>query len=115
MSYSDKSDFERERDRLVAEIAENLGKCVTSVNQLNRHIENVTQVGGGFDAVHSLWSQFEGVMASSGSYADAEQQPDPILARQGDETARLPAGLAPGGGETLLMPGGTAQSGEATA
>ncbi|CEQ41984.1 hypothetical protein JCM21900_004844 [Sporobolomyces salmonicolor] len=101
MSYSDKSDFERERDRLVSEIAENLGKCVTAVNQLNRNIENVAQVGGGFDAVHALWAQFQQVMASGTS---VEQQPDPILHRSNDETARLPAGLAPGGGETLLMP-----------
>ncbi|BGO92176.1 hypothetical protein NBRC10512_000907 [Rhodotorula toruloides] len=102
MSGSTRSDFERERDRLVAEIAENLGKCVTAVNQLNRNIENVTQVGGGFDAVHHLWTSFQQVMAN-GSYAEAEQRPEPILGRSNDETIKLPAGLAPGGGESLYQ------------
>ncbi|GAA6002890.1 hypothetical protein JCM10207_001884 [Rhodosporidiobolus poonsookiae] len=99
MSYADKSEFERERDRLVAEIAENLGKCLTATNQLNRNIENVVQVGTGFDAVHSLWTQFQSVV--EGSYATAEEPPNPILGRN-DETLRLPAGLAPGGGEDVL-------------
>ncbi|GAA6032555.1 hypothetical protein JCM8097_004813 [Rhodosporidiobolus ruineniae] len=100
MSLVDKSDFERERDRLVADIADSLGKTITAVNQLNRNIENVTAAGSGVDAVHDLWSQFQDVM-QSGSYADAEEQPNPILPRH-DDTVRLPAGLAPGGGETAL-------------
>ncbi|BGP00243.1 hypothetical protein RTG_01951 [Rhodotorula toruloides ATCC 204091] len=113
MSGSTRSDFERERDRLIAEIAENLGKCVTAVNQLNRNIENVTQVGGGFDAVHHLWASFQQVMAN-GSYAEAEQRPEPILGRSNDETIKLPAGLAPGGGESLYQSVGPgAAAGEA--
>ncbi|GAA5836639.1 hypothetical protein JCM11251_002684 [Rhodosporidiobolus azoricus] len=99
MSYADKSDFERERDRLEAEIAESLSKSVNAVNQLNRNIENVLHVSGGLEAVHNLWSQFQDVM-QSGSYADAEEPPEPILARN-DDTIRLPAGLTPGGGETV--------------
>ena len=78
------SDFERERDRLIGEISEasgpcrvsigiqtdqgtpqNLAKCVTSVNQLNRNIESVTIVGAGFEPVHHLWKQFETVMGAS--------------------------------------------------
>lgn len=92
MSYADKTEFERERDRLIAEIAEvsrssadrdalqptrrvrlltpvarlqNLAKCCSSVNQLNRNIENVIEVGKGFDSVHDLWQQFETVMTGS--------------------------------------------------
>jgi hypothetical protein len=51
-------------------LPQNLGKCVSAVNQLNRNIENVTQVGDGIEPVHNLWSQFQDVM-QSGSYADA--------------------------------------------
>ncbi|TNY19433.1 DASH complex subunit Dad1-domain-containing protein [Rhodotorula diobovata] len=108
MSYSDRSDFDRERDRLIAEIADNLTKCLNSVNQLNRNIENVTAVGN-FESVHDLWSQFQDVVAR-GSYDEAVQQPDPILqsSRAHDEAPRLPPpGGAPGGGE--MVQGGEAQ------
>ncbi|POY71134.1 hypothetical protein BMF94_5891 [Rhodotorula taiwanensis] len=95
--------FERERDRLVAEIAENLGKCVTAVNQLNRNIENVTSVDDGFSSVYDTWSRFQQALAN-GSYADAEQPAPPqLLARENDETIRLPPGIAPGRGETLQL------------
>ncbi|BGP40862.1 hypothetical protein JCM10450v2_004866 [Rhodotorula kratochvilovae] len=101
MSYSDRSDFERERDKLIAEVADNLTKCLNSVNQLNRNIENVTAVGN-FESVHDLWSQFQDVVAR-GSYDEAVQQPDPILksSRAHDDTVRLPPGVAPGGGEIV--------------
>ncbi|GAA5977906.1 hypothetical protein JCM11641_004325 [Rhodosporidiobolus odoratus] len=100
MSPQDQSDFGRERQRLIGEVAENLAKCITSLNQLNRNIEDTAAVGKGFDAVHSLWTQFADVM-QSGSTADADEQPNPILPRN-DETIRLPAGLAPGGGQDAL-------------
>ncbi|GAA6051469.1 hypothetical protein JCM3770_004547 [Rhodotorula araucariae] len=99
MSYADRSDFDRERDRLIAEIADNLTKCLNSVNQLNRNIENVTAVGN-FESVHDLWSQFQDVVAR-GSFDDAVQQPDPILkaSRAQDETVRVTPGIVSGGGE----------------
>ncbi|GAA5934805.1 Dad1p [Sporobolomyces koalae] len=94
---SERSDFERERDRLVAEIAESLGKCVTSVNQLNRNIETVNSVGQGFDSVSNLWNQFSQVMYQSNEEAI---KPERILERQDAE--RLPAGVVPGGGDPIL-------------
>ncbi|GAA6017184.1 hypothetical protein JCM8202_005937 [Rhodotorula sphaerocarpa] len=99
MSAPASAAFERERDRLVAEIAENLGKCVTAVNQLNRNIENVTSVDNGFSSVYDTWSSFQQALAS-GSYAD--QAPPRLLARDNDGTVRLPPGIAPGRGETVL-------------
>ncbi|SCV69837.1 BQ2448_1231 [Microbotryum intermedium] len=99
--------FERERSRLVAEIAE-ATKCVTSVNALNRNIENVISVGSGFEPVHALWTQFQTVMLN-GSVANAEttREERPILAPHFpsgvDQQAILPHGLAPGQGETALL------------
>lgn len=49
---------------------QNLGKCVTAVNQLNRNIEDVTSVDGGFSAVYSTWSRFQRAL-ETGSYADS--------------------------------------------
>ncbi|KAK4054193.1 hypothetical protein OIV83_001219 [Microbotryomycetes sp. JL201] len=104
MSPPDRSPFERERDRLVAEIAENLAKCCSSVNQLNRNMDNVVEVGRGFDAVHDLWKQFETVMANGVGPEDAAR--DGILPRDlpegTDEAAVLPKFLAPGGGDNVL-------------
>ncbi|GAA5988053.1 hypothetical protein JCM10908_002045 [Rhodotorula pacifica] len=101
MTTLDTTAFERERDKLVAEIAENLGKCVTAVNALNRNIENVTSVDGGFSAVYSTWSKFQQAL-ETGSFADRDQPPPEILARENDETVRLLVGIAPGRGETVL-------------
>ena len=102
------SDFERERDRLISEIAEastpgrvsqdlqpdhssqqNLAKCVTSVNQLNRNIENVTTVGAGFEPVHHLWKQFENVMGTSSAVS-------PLRMSVGGASADLPGFRYPG-------------------
>jgi hypothetical protein len=38
---------------------------VTNLNLLNRNIENVAVVGQGFEPVHTLWKQFEAVMANA--------------------------------------------------
>jgi len=35
------------------------------MNLLNRNIENVAVVGQGFEPVHTLWTQFESVMANA--------------------------------------------------
>lgn len=101
------SEFERERDRLVAEIAENLAKCVTSVNQLNRNIEAVTTVGAGFEPVQHLWQQFERVMGTSSvaTATDQEKLLQPHLPAGTDATAVLPARVAPGGGEAVVLSG----------
>ncbi|BGP16970.1 hypothetical protein JCM10213_007416 [Rhodosporidiobolus nylandii] len=101
MSLADKTEFERERDRLIGEVADSLGKALNALNTLNRNIESTANVGEGFRSVHGLWSQFADVM-QSGSYTDAEEQPTPILPRN-DETIRLPAGLAPGGGDDAAL------------
>ncbi|KAI5479388.1 DASH complex, subunit Dad1 [Pseudohyphozyma bogoriensis] len=97
-----RADFESERARLVAEIAENLARCVTNVNQLNRNIENVSTVGAGFAPVHNLWKQFEAVMASMPL---PEQPQEPFLKSklppETDETAVVGAGVAPGGGAAV--------------
>ncbi len=89
----DPTEFTRERDILIAEVAEvccsplalltrltllrppaltpspapaqALGRCVTNLNLLNRNIENVAVVGQGFEPVHTLWKQFEAVMANA--------------------------------------------------
>lgn len=38
---------------------------MTNLNLLNRNIENVATVGQGFEPVHTLWKQFEAVMANA--------------------------------------------------
>ncbi|SGY13756.1 BQ5605_C010g05964 [Microbotryum silenes-dioicae] len=99
--------FERERSRLIAEIAE-ATKCVTSANALNRNIENVASVSSGFEPVHALWNQFQTVMlnGSVGNHETTRTEP-PILAPHFpsgvDGHAILPHGLAPGQGETALL------------
>ncbi|GAA5905815.1 Dad1p [Sporobolomyces salmoneus] len=98
---SERSDFERERDRLVAEIAESLAKAVTSVNQLNRNIESVNSVGQQFDSVSNLWTKFSQVMYQPVGSQEETIAPERILERDQDQQ-KLPAGVVPGGGDPIL-------------
>ncbi|GAA6012915.1 hypothetical protein JCM11491_006224 [Sporobolomyces phaffii] len=99
---SDRTEFERERDRLVAEIAESLGKCVSSVNQLNRNIESVNSVGQGFDSVSNLWNQFSQVMHQPAGSHEETAVPERYLEREHDAQSKVPAGVVPGGGDPVL-------------
>ncbi|KAL8291801.1 hypothetical protein RQP46_002059 [Phenoliferia psychrophenolica] len=96
------SDFERERDRLISEIAE-ASPPLIAVNQLNRNIENVTTVGASFEPVHALWKQFENVMGTTSVQAEQDVHLQAPLPQGTDETAVLPAGIAPGGGEAIAL------------
>ncbi|GAA5828932.1 hypothetical protein JCM3766R1_003870 [Sporobolomyces carnicolor] len=107
---SERTEFERERDRLVAEIAESLGKCVSSVNQLNRNIESVNSVGQGFDSVANLWSKFSQVMYQPQDSREEAAVPERILERDQDQ-AKLPVGVVPGGGDPILSASTTSHRG----
>ncbi|GAA5830406.1 hypothetical protein JCM5353_002433 [Sporobolomyces roseus] len=106
---TERSSFDLERSRLISEIAENLGKCVTSVNQLNRNIESVNSVGSGFDQVSGLWNQFSQVMQPSSSQKEEgfNEMPERVL--EGHE--RLPSGVVPGGGDPILRASTTSTQG----
>ncbi|GAA5964988.1 hypothetical protein JCM3765_004818 [Sporobolomyces pararoseus] len=106
---SERTEFERERDRLVAEIAESLGKCVSSVNQLNRNIESVNTVGQGFDSVSNLWNQFSQVIYQPAGSHEEAVVPERILER--DQDQKLPPGVVPGGGDPILSASTTSHRG----
>ncbi|CAO1627719.1 unnamed protein product [Parajaminaea phylloscopi] len=58
--------FVRERERLVAEIAESLGQVLNNSNALNRKLEESILVGKEFEPVAALWGRFAGMMSSHG-------------------------------------------------
>ncbi|KAF2458971.1 DASH complex subunit Dad1, partial [Lineolata rhizophorae] len=58
-----KTEFERQRDELVGEVAMSLEHVLQNINKLNRSLEGVIAVGNEFSSVEALWSQFENVMA----------------------------------------------------
>lgn len=61
--------------------AQNLARCVSNVNQLNRNIENVALVGTGFHQVNMLWKQFENTMSETApSIVGHPCCPEPCLA-----------------------------------
>ncbi|WFD33341.1 Dolichyl-diphosphooligosaccharide-protein glycosyltransferase subunit dad1 [Malassezia cuniculi] len=61
-----RSYFERERDRLVTEIAENIESLIGSTNAANRKLEEHIAVGRGFESIAELWGRFSELMAQSG-------------------------------------------------
>ncbi|EIW67450.1 DASH complex subunit DAD1 [Tremella mesenterica] len=61
--------FDRERDRLVADISTAFEELMTHTNVLNRKLEEVFGVGKEFTTVASLWGKFNALIR--------EQRTDP--------------------------------------
>ncbi|KAH9465170.1 hypothetical protein MJO28_006949 [Puccinia striiformis f. sp. tritici] len=59
----DHTQFDNERLKWIAEIAESIGRYSTHLNALNRNIESLNLVGKQFENVNSLWSKFEQVIS----------------------------------------------------
>ena len=56
------STFESERSKLVGEVAQAMERAVNNMNELNRNIENLVEVGHDFTKVQEVWGAFaEGV------------------------------------------------------
>lgn len=70
MSESEtRSFFERERERLVLDITNQIETIITSTNAVNRKLEEHASVGKGFESISALWGQFS-------ELAKADAQPD---------------------------------------
>ena len=70
MSESEtRSFFERERERLVLDITNQIETIITSTNAVNRKLEEHASVGKGFESISALWGQFS-------ELAKMDTQPD---------------------------------------
>lgn len=70
MSESEtRSFFERERERLVLDITNQIETIITSTNAVNRKLEEHVSVGKGFESISALWGQFS-------ELAKMDTQPD---------------------------------------
>ncbi|WFD02973.1 Dolichyl-diphosphooligosaccharide-protein glycosyltransferase subunit dad1 [Malassezia obtusa] len=72
--------FERERERLVAEIAGSLETLIGNANATNRKLEEQISVGKGFESIAELWGRFSTLMTQAGV-------PNPESARRAEEGA----------------------------
>lgn len=68
-----KSYFESQREALILDIAHSLNTALHNLNQLNRSLEEVIQVGNEFAPVEGLWSHFEGVMGGKEGRREGEE------------------------------------------
>ena len=66
--------FEQQRELLILEIAQSLNAALHNLNQLNRSLEEVVQVGNEFAPVESLWSHFESVMGQQAQGQEKERE-----------------------------------------
>ena len=65
-----RSTFETERCKLVGEVAQALERAVNNINELNRNMENLAEVGHDFTKVQEVWSGFvDGVRGEVGAEA----------------------------------------------
>ncbi|KAG8862443.1 hypothetical protein FRB96_001514 [Tulasnella sp. 330] len=61
-SEEEPSFFEKERDRLVTQIASAFEDVISQSNVLNRQTEQVYGVGRDFQTVEALWGRFKDLM-----------------------------------------------------
>ncbi|KAI0632184.1 hypothetical protein C8Q77DRAFT_1158849 [Trametes polyzona] len=81
--------FEKERDRLTAEISSGFEELLSSSNDLNRKLEDVLSMNREYETIAALWQSFHELMRG---HHDEE----------GDETAEAePHGLPGTGGHVL--------------
>ncbi|THH03866.1 hypothetical protein EW145_g5950 [Phellinidium pouzarii] len=59
--------FDRERDRLAADIASGFEHLLTASNLLNRKLEEVLGMTKEYDTISALWSRFHALMRAQGS------------------------------------------------
>ncbi|KZV69336.1 DASH outer kinetochore protein [Peniophora sp. CONT] len=65
MSAEDTTFFERERERLAAEITSGFEELLSSSNILNRKLEDVLDTSRDYDTIAQLWSSFREMMPGS--------------------------------------------------
>ncbi|GBE84887.1 DASH complex subunit Dad1-domain-containing protein [Sparassis latifolia] len=80
--------FERERDRLTAEITSGFEELLSSSNNLNRGLEEVLGMTREYETIATLWQSFHELMRG--------QRDDPD-----ESTAEQPQGLPGTGGHVL--------------
>ncbi|WFD17863.1 Dolichyl-diphosphooligosaccharide-protein glycosyltransferase subunit dad1 [Malassezia caprae] len=66
--------FERERDKLIADITSDLETIIASSNAVNRKMEEQISVGKGFDSISELWGQLSELMAQAGLPAESAEE-----------------------------------------
>ncbi|KAL7411246.1 DASH complex subunit Dad1-domain-containing protein [Mrakia frigida] len=77
-AFDGRTEFEREQDRLINEIANDFEEVLSDANALNRRVEEATGVGSGFETIAKLWGRFgelmrEAKLESESSVADTTQ------------------------------------------
>ncbi|EKM49577.1 uncharacterized protein PHACADRAFT_154039 [Phanerochaete carnosa HHB-10118-sp] len=71
----DSSFFERERDRLTAEITAGFEELLPLSNQLNRKLEEVLSMTREYETIAELWHSFHVLMRNQKEEEPAEGQP----------------------------------------
>ncbi|KAN0062934.1 Dolichyl-diphosphooligosaccharide-protein glycosyltransferase subunit dad1 [Thecaphora frezii] len=72
--------FEKEREKLIAEISQGIESLLSNTNTLNRKLEESTSVGKEFEPIARLWGRFTHLMAQAGI-------PDPYAQQSQYDTA----------------------------
>jgi len=71
----DRSFFNRERDKLTAEIATGFEELLSNSNVLNRKLEEVLGMTREYDTIAGLWGRFHELMKGQKDVVSLEEQP----------------------------------------
>jgi len=77
--------FVKERDRLSEEVANGFEVLLSSVNVLNRKVEEVLGMTGEYESIASLWDTFHQLMRQHSTEADVSLTQDQSVVTPGAE------------------------------
>ncbi|KAG8701214.1 hypothetical protein FRC08_004218 [Ceratobasidium sp. 394] len=86
--HEDRSFFDRERERLIADITSSFEELLSNSNVINRRLEDIGGTGKSFDTVAQLWGSFHNLVREQ---ERAAQEPADVLAGTG---SRMTGGRA---------------------
>ncbi|KAI8322452.1 hypothetical protein GQ54DRAFT_248780, partial [Martensiomyces pterosporus] len=58
-----RSQFEREKERLIVEINQGMDAVNRNLTQLNQNLESAISLGNNFSRIASLWSEFGAIIS----------------------------------------------------
>ncbi|KAJ2347436.1 hypothetical protein GGF43_004755, partial [Coemansia sp. RSA 2618] len=81
-SYGSRSQFEREKERLIVEINQGMDTVNKNLLQLNQNLESAIALGSDFDRIARLWNEF-GLIINPPN--EEEEVEDEVEDEAGDE------------------------------
>ncbi|KAJ1854277.1 hypothetical protein LPJ73_002506 [Coemansia sp. RSA 2703] len=78
--YGSRTQFDREKERLIIEINQGMDTVNRNLLQLNQNLESAISLGKSFGRIASLWSEFGMIINPPTDYEEATSEDDKNMA-----------------------------------